>query len=83
VMGETSGELMTVLRSDSRLPEEDMTRLGDFLEQCDLAKFAKHQPTDESLGQLVGSARDIVVHTAPPEASRETPAATEAQGRNP
>jgi hypothetical protein len=83
VMGETSGELMTVLREDSRLPDEDMTRLGDFLEQCDLAKFAKHQPTDESLGQLVGSAREIVVHTAPAPQTPAQQATPDTQGRQP
>ena len=58
----TSYEVLERLRALD-LGEETLVALGGFLEDCDLVKFAKHVPTDQSCAQLVLRARTLVRET--------------------
>ena len=45
-------------------PQKDL--LGQFLEFCDLSKFARHEPTEEDCRRLHAMAIKLVKETAPP-----------------
>jgi hypothetical protein len=59
-MGDTSHELLASL---TPLIPDDLDRLRAFLEECDLAKFARHRP--ENSQSLVESARALITRTRP------------------
>jgi len=51
-------------RSDRLLPDQKQT-LGEFLQKCDLVKFARYEPSRPELLVLHGAAWRLVVETEP------------------
>ncbi len=62
----TTEEFMNELQATPLLNTEQRRSLGAFLEQCDLVKFAKHEPTQSELGDLHAAALRLVTETEPP-----------------
>jgi len=61
----TTEEFLQELRLSCLLEDEQKISLGRFLEQCDLVKFAKHEPTETELRGLHDSAVRLVEETMP------------------
>jgi len=61
----TTEEFLRELQDTDLLAKEQKERLGEFLEQCDLVKFAKYEPGEGELKNLHGSALRLVEETAP------------------
>jgi len=68
----TTEEFLHELRSTSLLTPDQKESLGDFLQQCDLVKFARYEPTQTELRNLHGSAVRLVDETEPVETIRES-----------
>jgi len=58
----TTREFTRDLRSTD-IAEEQYRLIQDFLENCDLVKFAKYRPTAEEVQEVIGQA-DIIIGTA-------------------
>lgn len=70
----TTEEFLIELQRTSLLNGAQKNSLADFLQRCDLVKFAKYEPTSAELNQLHDSAVRLVDETAPvaePAASPE------------
>jgi hypothetical protein len=61
---QTTTEFLECLRRSPLLQPEQQTILRNLLEQCDLVKFARVQPSREECGKVAALARDFVQHTA-------------------
>jgi len=61
----TTGEFLHELRNTNLLTSAQKESLGDFLQQCDLVKFAKYEPAQDELRNLHGSAVRLVNETEP------------------
>jgi hypothetical protein len=61
----TTEEFLADLKSSSQLNASQKEQLADFLRQCDMVKFAKHEPRDTELRTLHSSALDLVAQTEP------------------
>ena len=72
----TTEEFVGELQSSPSLTPEQKSRLGEFLERCDLAKFARYQPDRSELERLYHSAEQLIEETI--ELSTATPAAATA-----
>ena len=70
----TTEEFLRELQDTDLLVKEQKERLGEFLEQCDLVKFAKYEPGESELKNLHGSALRLVEETALPEETTGRPA---------
>jgi hypothetical protein len=57
---QTTPEFLQGLRSSGSLSEEHQRLLQEFLEQCDLAKFAGVSPNPQQISRLSGAARDLI-----------------------
>jgi len=66
----TTEEFLRELQDSELLVKEQKEKLGEFLEQCDLVKFAKYEPGEAELKNLHGSALRLVEET---ETSEEQP----------
>jgi hypothetical protein len=66
----TTEEFLRELQDTDLLAKEQKEKLGEFLEQCDLVKFAKYEPGENELKNLHGSALRLVEET---EISEEQP----------
>jgi hypothetical protein len=68
----TTEEFLHELQGTNLLSTEQKLSLGEFLESCDLIKFAKYEPTEVELRALHTAAMKLVNETeprwAPPEA---------------
>lgn len=62
----TTEEFLAELRRDRTLPQSLQDLLHDFLERCDLVKFARFEPTESELLALQRSALRLVDDTVPP-----------------
>ncbi|MBI5775377.1 MAG: hypothetical protein HZA89_16780 [Verrucomicrobia bacterium] len=77
----TTEEFLTELQQTPLLNGVQKNSLTDFLQRCDLVKFAKYEPTSAELNELHDSAVRLVDETAPVAeppplpAGNETPAA--------
>jgi len=60
----TTTELLERLRQDT-MPEEHVLLVQEFLEACDLVKFAKYIPTEEENERALSLAFEIVDRTKP------------------
>jgi len=73
----TTEEFLRELSGTDLLATEQKDSLGDFLESCDLVKFAKYEPGEMELRELHGSAVKLVEETEPhnegPDARTQTP----------
>ena len=59
----TTEEFLTELQGTNRLNDLQKESLGEFLQSCDLVKFAQFEPTEESLRELHQSALRLVDET--------------------
>jgi hypothetical protein len=65
----TTEEFLHELQETNFLAAEQKEKLGEFLECCDLVKFAKYEPREPELRDLHGSAVKLVEETEPKEIS--------------
>lgn len=79
----TTEEFLHELQNSPVLTGDQKASLGDFLERCDLVKFARYEPREPELHDLHDSALRLVeeTQTAPPvaETATETSSAPPAQ----
>jgi hypothetical protein len=61
----TTEEFLHELQGTDLLSAEQKDKLGEFLERCDLVKFAKYEPRELELRDLHGSALRLVEETEP------------------
>jgi len=61
----TTEEFLRELQDTNRLTADQKEKLGEFLESCDLVKFAKYEPREPELRDLHGSALRLVEETEP------------------
>ena len=61
----TTEEFLHELQDTDLLSAEQKESLGEFLESCDLVKFAKYEPGEPELRDLHGSAVRLVEETEP------------------
>ena len=71
----TTEEFLYELQATNLLLPDQKSSLGEFLNRCDLVKFAKYEPREPELRDLHEAAQRLVDETIPPEA-----AATESAG---
>ena len=67
----TTEEFLRELSSTDLLVVEQKESLGNFLESCDLVKFAKYEPGENELLGLHGSAVKLVEETEPQNQNSE------------
>jgi hypothetical protein len=82
----TTEEFLYELRETNLLTAEQKDSLGEFLQRCDLVKFAKYEPGEPELRDLHGSAVRLVEETEPaamPMASDSPSGPTGADSANP
>ena len=74
----TTEEFLYELQGTDLLAGEQKEKLGEFLESCDLVKFAKYEPQEAELRGLHDSALRLVEETEPqtvnPESRIQNPA---------
>ncbi len=63
----TTEEFLRELSATDLLAPEQKESLGNFLESCDLVKFAKYEPGENELRELHASAMRLVEETEPKE----------------
>ena len=61
----TTEEFLHELQATDLLMPEQKESLGEFLESCDMVKFAKYEPGEPELHELHGSAVRLVEETEP------------------
>jgi len=59
----TTEEFLAELKYSAALSEEDKKLLTQFLQQCDLVKFAKHHPAQQQVESMFTIVRDFVEKT--------------------
>ena len=64
----TTEEFLYELKETDRLTRDQKESLGEFLQRCDLVKFAKYEPGEPELRDLHDSALRLVEETEPPTA---------------
>lgn len=70
---QTTEEFLIELRHSTLLNDRQKTSLGDFLQSCDLVKFARYEPRESELRELHADALELVAETEPhPEPSPDT-----------
>jgi hypothetical protein len=74
----TTEEFLYELQATDLLLPEQKKSLGNFLESCDLVKFAKYEPGENELRELHASAVRLVEETEPREVQNPKP---EVQGQ--
>ena len=62
----TTEEFLAELQRAPQMTPPQKELLGQFLEFCDLSKFARHEPTEEDCRRLHAIAVQLVKETAPP-----------------
>jgi hypothetical protein len=72
----TTEEFLYELQGTNLLTPDQKTSLGEFLERCDLVKFARYEPGEPELRDLHASALRLVEETEPvaPPPGSQTPA---------
>jgi len=63
----TTEEFLHELRETDRLTRDQKGSLGEFLQRCDLVKFAKYEPGEPELRDMHDSALRLVEETEPVE----------------
>ena len=59
----TTEEFLVELRTSAHLTPDQKQSLGEFLESCDLVKFARFEPTEQALRELHDSALRLIDET--------------------
>ena len=75
----TTEEFLYELQRTELLTRDQKDSLGEFLQQCDLVKFAKYEPGEPELRELHGAALRLVEETEPHEISGLESKAVETQ----
>ena len=65
----TTEEFLHELKSTSLLTPDQKGSLGEFLNSCDLVKFARYEPAEPELRDLHAAALRLVEETEPPPVS--------------
>jgi hypothetical protein len=76
----TTEEFLHELQNTDLLAGDQKEKLGEFLERCDLVKFAKYEPGEAELHALHASAVRLVEETVPqpePSAANNAPRTTQ------
>jgi hypothetical protein len=60
---QTTEEFLFTLAQTDGLPESDKVRLGEFLQHCDLVKFARHEPTADQIQQTFDLVKAFIEKT--------------------
>lgn len=68
----TTEEFLHELQGTDLLTRDQKDSLSDFLQRCDLVKFAKYEPGEPELRDLHGSALRLVEETEPPPTREAT-----------
>jgi hypothetical protein len=68
----TTEEFLHELKGTNLLTPDQKSSLGEFLNRCDLVKFARYEPAEPELRDLHASALRLIEETEPPPLS-ETP----------
>lgn len=71
----TTEEFLHELQGTNLLTPAQKESLGEFLQRCDLVKFARYEPAEPELRELHRSALRLVEETEPSQAPSETSAA--------
>ena len=75
---QTTEEFLIELQHSALLSEAQKTSLGDFLQSCDMVKFARYEPRESELRELHDYAVELVAQTEPaPEPSQNSEQAAE------
>lgn len=74
----TTEEFLYELQATLLLSERQKAGLADFLERCDLVKFARYEPGEPELRELHDSAIRLVEETVPVSATPAAPNAPQA-----
>lgn len=69
----TTEEFLHELQRTDRLTPDQKGSLGEFLQQCDLVKFAKYEPGEPELRELHGAAWRLIEETEPGEVQNPQP----------
>lgn len=77
----TTEEFLHELKRTELLLPDQKESLGDFLQRCDLVKFARYEPGETELRSLHGAAVQLVTETEPHPGPADPPAP--AQVENP
>jgi len=59
----TTEEFLTELANTEVLPAAEKQRVGEFLQHCDLVKFAKHNPTTQQIQETFDLVKDFIEKT--------------------
>jgi hypothetical protein len=65
----TTEEFLLELKGTNLLTPDQKSSLGEFLNRCDLVKFARYEPAESELRELHASALRLVEETEPPPLS--------------
>lgn len=69
----TTEEFLEELRFSSMLALDQKQTLGEFLQRCDLVKFARYEPAESELRQLYEAAVRLVDETEPAHSPLQEP----------
>jgi hypothetical protein len=72
----TTEEFLEEAKRSPRLTQPQKEMLQEFLAQCDLVKFARHEPSQEQLQALLDAALRLIDETAPVAAPATAPDST-------
>ncbi|MCC7293697.1 MAG: hypothetical protein IT449_16690 [Phycisphaerales bacterium] len=70
----TTGEFLQEALTGEMLGESNRSLLGEFLEACDLVKFARFEPQPRAITQTVESARAFIQIMGPTQGTNHQPA---------
>ncbi len=59
----TTEEFLAEIANTEVLPTAEKQRLGEFLQHCDLVKFAKHNPTTQQIQETFDLVKDFIEKT--------------------
>jgi len=68
---QTTEEFLIELQHSSLVSDDQKASLGDFLQSCDMVKFAKYEPRESELRELHAYAVELVAQTEPAAPSTE------------
>jgi hypothetical protein len=61
----TTEEFLLEMRGSAALSRAHQNLVGEFLEACDLVKYARHEPATAEIEAVFNAARDLVLQTRP------------------
>ena len=74
---QTTEEFLREMRSRKALPPEYQPQLADFLEACDMVKYALYEPVADEIEHVFNTARDFIAQSSEP--ARAAKPASEAE----